>query len=166
MTTVDSLLRKPGKGTSKTANGRGPLLISQHFNASQSGGVVDGDRHPFEPNATGAALRSIASDPVADTIESGQLFCVDMDHVTRSLLLVADDWFLGLQIFETAQPQPVHHTANSRQGGLERLGDPAECAALVAQVHGLLQLKRIERPPVREHSRDRTAPATCRPCAD
>ena len=122
---MHSLLRKPANSTGMKSNGRGPLLISQHFNVSQSGSVVDGEMHLLVPNATGTALPSIASDPVANTIESG-LFCVHMNHVTRLLPLVADDWFFGLQIFESAQSQPVYHTANSRQGRLECLGVPAE----------------------------------------
>jgi hypothetical protein len=65
------------------------------------------------PSATGG-LPSIASDPMADTLESDQLFGVDIDHVTWLLSLVAHDWLFRLEVVESTQPQPVQHTTNNR----------------------------------------------------
>ena len=81
-------------------------------------------------------------------LETGQLFGVDMDHVAGALPLVALHWLPGLQIPEPAKPQGVHHPPDSGEGRLQGLGNSAERAALVAVIHGLLQLLRIERPPL------------------
>jgi hypothetical protein len=128
---VDSLLREPANGTGKKGNGRGLLLIGQDLNVSQSSGIVDGDMDLFVTSATEAALPSITGDPVADPLKPSQLFC-DINHVTKPLPLVTDNWLSRLQIFESVQTQPVHHTTNSRQGRMKRLGDASERAALVA----------------------------------
>jgi hypothetical protein len=64
------------------------------------------------------------------------------------LPLVALPWLPGLQIPEPAKPKGVHHPPDSGEGRLEGLGDSAESAALVAVIHGLLQLLRIERSPL------------------
>ena len=121
-------------------------------------------------------MTAVAGDPMADTLETGELFCVDMDHVARALPLVALHWLLGLQIVEPAKPQRVDHPPDGGEGRLEGPGDAAECAALMPEVHGLLQLLRIERPPlvaantpsIRQRPMARlneSAPATCRRCA-
>ena len=84
----------------------------------------------------------------AHPLETGQLFGVDVYHVAGALPLVALHWLPGLQIPEPAKPQGVHHLPDGGEGSLQGLGDSAECAALVAVIHGLLQLLRIERPPL------------------
>lgn len=53
---------------------------------------------------------------MADTLETGQLFCVDMDHVARALPLVALHWLLGLQILEPAKPRRVDHRPTVERG--------------------------------------------------
>jgi hypothetical protein len=89
-------------------------------------------------------MTTIPGDPVAHTLETDQLFGGDVDHVAGALPLVALHWLLGLQVPESAKPQGVHHPPDSGEGRLEGLGDSAERAALVALIHGLLQLLRID----------------------
>ena len=93
-------------------------------------------------------MTAVAGDPMTETLETGELLCVAMDHVARALPLVALHWLLGLQIVEPAKPQRVDHPPDGGEGRLEGSGDAAECAALMPEVHGLLQLLRIERPPL------------------
>ncbi len=85
---------------------------------------------------------------MADTLEAGQLFDVDMDHVAGALPLVAPHRRLGIKVLESTQRQGVHHPPDCRQGRLESLGEATKFAALVPEVYGLLQLLRIERPPL------------------
>ena len=121
-------------------------------------------------------MTAVAGDPMADTLETGQLFCVDMDHVARALPLGALHWLLGLQILEPAKPQRVDHPPDGGEGRLEGPGDAGECAALMPEVHGLLQVAadRASAAGGGEHSVDpprpmallnESAPATCRRCA-
>jgi len=55
---------------------------------------------------------------------------------------------LGFQVPQSAKAQGLHHPTHGRQGTPKRLGDPPEGAALVAEIQGVLQLLRIERPPL------------------
>jgi hypothetical protein len=97
---------------------------------------------------TGAALTAVAGDPVADPLKAGQLFGVDMDHVAWLLPLVPLHRSLGLQVPQTAESKELHHPSYGRQGSAKGPGDPPEGAALVPEVQGVLQLLRIERPPL------------------
>jgi hypothetical protein len=122
---VDPLLKKPAPSTSETANDRSPSLVGQHLDVSQPRGIVDGDMHLLVSNVTRGALPSITSDPMADTLESGQLFGFAMDHVSWPLPLDAHDWLFRLQVLELAEPESFHHAAKSPQRRMESLGNPS-----------------------------------------
>jgi hypothetical protein len=49
---------------------------------------------------------------------------------------------LGLEVPQPGQPKGVHHPSDGRERDLEGPGDKAKRAALVPEVHGLLQLLR------------------------
>lgn len=71
-----------------------------------------------------------------------------MDHAARALPLVPPHRRFGLEVPQPAQPQGIHYPSDGRERSLEGPGNAAERAALVPEVHGQLQLLRIERPPL------------------
>jgi hypothetical protein len=93
-------------------------------------------------------LTAVTCDPVTDPLEPGQLFGVDMVYIARLLPLVPLHRSLRFQVPQSAKAQGVHHPSHGRQGSPKGLGDPPEGAALVPEVQGVLQLLRIERPPL------------------
>lgn len=102
--------------------------------------------HLLVASVTGAALKAVAADPVADPLKPGQLLGVDVDHVAWPLPLVLLHRSLGLEIPQAAESESLHHPSHSRQGSPKGPGDPPEGAALVPEVQGVLQLLRIKRP--------------------
>ena len=65
------------------------LLVRQHFDVSQSCGVVEGHMNFLVPGTTGAAKPAITGDPVTNPVKAGQLFGVDVDHVAGPCPLAA-----------------------------------------------------------------------------
>ena len=128
---LDPLTVEPGHRSAQEAHRGRPLLVGQHLDIRQAGGVIDGHMHLLVASAGGASFAWITGGPVPNTVEPGQLFDVDMDHVAGPLPLVAPHRRLGFQILEPSQPQGVHHPSDGREGRLEGLGDAAERAALV-----------------------------------
>ncbi|KAF0653166.1 hypothetical protein L107_09526 [Cyanobium sp. Copco_Reservoir_LC18] len=57
---------------------------------------------------------------------------------------------LRIDVAQTDQPQAPHRQGQVGDGHQQRSGDLAEGAALVPELHGLLQGLRIERPPLAE----------------
>jgi hypothetical protein len=109
-------------------------------------------------NARGAALLAVAGDAVTDFAKAGELLLlrrslrldVDMDQISGLLPLVALDRGLGLEIPQPPQTKAVEHPGHGGEGCDQKPGDVAEVEALVTQIHGLLLLLRIERPPLGE----------------
>jgi hypothetical protein len=91
---------------------------------------------------------TIACDVVADPFEAGQLFGVDMDHVARLLLLVALQRGLGFQAPQTDNAHGFHRPRHGRQRRATDLGNPPDGAALVPEIHRVLQLQRTESAPL------------------
>ena len=93
---------------------------------------------------------------MTDPLKAGQLpllrrslrLDIDMDHVARLFPLVAPHRRFGVKVLESSQTQALHEPANGGKGRGEGPCDAAERAALVPEVYGLLQLMRIERPPL------------------
>lgn len=73
---------------------------------------------------------------------------VDMDHVAGPLPLVAMDRRFGIQVPQPVQPQAPHRPSQGADQHHQQPGDPPEGAALVPEFNGLLQLLRIQRPPL------------------
>jgi hypothetical protein len=55
---------------------------------------------------------------------------------------------LGFQVPQPPESQGLHDPSDRGEGGSLSLGDTPEGAALVPEVHRMLQLLRIERPPL------------------
>ena len=64
------------------------------------------------------------------------------------LPLVALDWRFGLEIPQPTQPQAVEKPRQGGEGSCQQPGDVPELEPLVTEIHALLQLLRIERPPL------------------
>lgn len=71
-TAFDTLAVEPSDGTAEKADHGWLLLICQHLDVSQPGGVIDGDMDLVVADAIGAALLAVADDPVAHLSEPGQ----------------------------------------------------------------------------------------------
>ena len=71
-----------------------------------------------------------------------------MDHVARLGPLVSAYRHRRLQIFETYQTHCLEGSPHGGERCRQQPGDASEGAALMTQVHGLLQVLGIERPPL------------------
>ena len=85
---------------------------------------------------------------MTDFAKAGELFDVDMNQVSGTVTLVALDWRFGLEIPQPTQSQSVENPRHGGERCCQQPGDVAEMEALVTEIHGLLQLLRIERPPL------------------
>jgi hypothetical protein len=111
-------------------------------------GVVDGDVDTVVADPSRAALLAITRDAVTDLAETGQLLDIDVDQVARCLALVALNWRLGVQVSQPTQAQPVQDPRHSEERSSQEPGDMAQIQALMPELHGALQVLRIERPPL------------------
>ncbi len=111
-------------------------------------GVIHRDVDLLVASSPGTALTAIAGDAVPDSLKARQLLRVDMNHVARCLPLVPLLRSLGLRVPQAAKAQSLYHAPHGGQGSAHSLGDPPEGAALLAEVQRMLQLLRIERPPL------------------
>ncbi len=57
-------------------------------------------------------------------------------------------WWFGIEIAQAAESQTVEQPGNSGEGGLHKPGDVPQMQPLVAQFHSVLQLLRIQGPPL------------------
>jgi len=145
---LDPLAVEPGDSTTEKADHRWFLLVWQHLDVRQPHGVIDGDMDLVVANTSGAALLPIAGDAVTHLPEPGQRLDVDVDQVSRPLPFVPLDRWFGFQIPETAQAQAAEGPGDSREGCVEQPGDVTQVQALVPELDSVLQLLRIERPPL------------------
>ena len=91
---------------------------------------------------------AITGDPVAHPAEAGQGLDVEVDQVARTLPLVTlHEWF-GIQVPQSTQTQSAESTGDCGERDLQQPGDVAEVESLVPEIHRLLKLLRIERPPL------------------
>jgi hypothetical protein len=94
-------------------------------------GVIHGDVGLLVAGTAGGAQTTIAGDPIADTLETGQPLGVHMDHLAGPLPLVTAHRRPGLQIQQTTQTERLEHPAHRGQGCLHFAGEQAQNAALV-----------------------------------
>ena len=147
-TAGDPLLAEPAHSPRQEADRGGLLLVGQHLHVSQASGVIHRHVDLLVAGASRTALTAVAGDAVADPLEPGELFGVDMDHVARLLPLVSLHRRLGVEVPQLSKAQSLHRPRDGRQRSSHSVGNPPEGAALVPEVHGVLQLLRIERPPL------------------
>ena len=86
---LDPLGVEPGHGPRQKADHRWLLLIRQHLDVRQAGGVIDGDVDLVVADAVGPPLLTVAGDPVPHLPKAGQGLDVDVDQVAGPLPLVA-----------------------------------------------------------------------------
>jgi len=143
---LDPLAVEPGDSTAEKADHRWFLLVLQDFDVREPCRVVHCDMNLVVADAVGAALLAITGDAVAHLAKAGQGLDVDVDQISWPLPLVALHWNLGLQLPQTPQPQKAESPGNGGEGRLQQPGNATEVEPLVAEIHGVLQLLRIERP--------------------
>ena len=143
---LDPLPVEPGDGSGQKADHGGLLLVGQHLHVGEARGVIYCDVDLVVADPIGPPFLPVAGDPVADLPEAGQGLDIDVDQVARSVPLVALHRRSGLQVAESPQAQPAEGTGNGGEGSRQQPGDVAQMQPLVTEIHGLLQLLRIERP--------------------
>ena len=82
---VDPLGVEPGDYPAEEADHGWLLVVPQHRDVSQPGGVVDGDMDLLVPDPVGASLLAITGDPMPHLAKSGKGLDVHGDPVTRPL---------------------------------------------------------------------------------
>jgi len=102
----------------------------------------------FVTDAVGASLLVIAGDAMAHLPEPRQRLDADMDQVAWVLPLVPLHRWFGFQVPQSPQLQPAESPGNAGEARLELAGDVAEVEPLLAEIHRLLELLRIERSPL------------------
>src|SRR5215212_6949881 len=84
--------------------GRGrALLVGEHLDVGEPGGVVDGDVDEL-PTDPAAPRSAVAVDAVAGTADLAQLLDVDVNELARTRPLVAVGPLVRLQPRQPAQP--------------------------------------------------------------
>jgi hypothetical protein len=144
----DPLTVEPGDCPAEKADHRWLLLIRQHLDRGQPGGVIHGDMDLVVADAVGAALLPVSGDAVAHLPKPSQGLDVNVDQVSWPLPLVALHRWFGFQVPQSPQPQTAESPGNGGERCLQQPGDVPEVEPLVAEIHGVLQLLRIERPPL------------------
>ena len=99
-------------------------------------------------DAVGAALLPVAGDAVPHLPEPGQGFHVDVDQVAWPVPLVPLHRDFGLQVPQTPEAQSAESPSDGGEGRPQEPGNVPEVEPLVAEIHGLLELLRVERPPL------------------
>ena len=143
---LDPLPVEPGDGSGQKADHGGLLLVGQHLHVGEARGVIYCDVDLVVADPIGPPFLPVAGDPVAYLPEAGQGLDIDVDQVARSLPLVALHRRSGLQVAESPQAQPAEGSGNGGEGSRQQPGDVAQMQPLVTEIHGLLQLLRIECP--------------------
>ena len=145
---LDALAVEPGDGSAEEADHRWLLLIRQHLDVGQACGVIHSDMNLVVADAIGAPLLAITGDPVAHPAEAGQGFDVDVDQVAWPFPLVALHRRFGIHVPQSPQPKAAESPGDGGEGSLQQPGDVPEVESLVPEMHRLLELLRIERPPL------------------
>jgi hypothetical protein len=130
------------------ADRNGLLLVCKHLHVGETRHDINGHMKTVIADAGRATLLPITSNAVGDLSKAGELFDIDMDQVSRMLPVVAHDRKFGLQVSQPSQTKASEHPGHDGEGNGQQPGDVPEVAELVTEIHALLQLLRIERPPL------------------
>jgi len=141
---LDALSVEPGDSSAEKADHRWLLLIRQYLDVGQACGVIHGNMDLVVADAVGAALLAIAGDAVAHLPEPRQRLDVDVEEIAWPVPPIALHWNLGFQVPQMPQPQTAESPGNAGEGRLEQPGNVAEVEPLVAEIHRLLELLRID----------------------
>jgi hypothetical protein len=130
---------------------RGLLLIKQHHpDVGQPRGNIHSHMGLLISSPRGAAFTTITGDALTYPLRLGQLYGVDVDLVAGLRRLGPTDWLSGLQVSQATKSYDYEPTPYSGEGCYQLISDAPHRATLMAQSSGLLQLLRIELPPVWE----------------
>src|SRR4051812_17842878 len=104
-------------------NGTIGLLVGLDFGEGDTGMIVDADVDELPADAAAVALAgAIASDAVADSVETTELFDIDVDHLAGRGALIAAHRLGRLQVAYPVQPQSLQDAADGgrRDAGFRR----------------------------------------------
>src|SRR5580700_7153218 len=102
------------------------------------------DELPADAAAVALAL-AVAGDAVADLVELAELLDIDVDHLARSLALVAAGRFSGVQGALLVEAQALEHAADGGSRDANGGGDLLAGHALAAQAFDALDHLRRRR---------------------
>jgi len=111
-----ALTVEPGDRRRERADHCWLLLISQHLDVRQAGGVVDSDMDLVVADPVGAPLLAIPGDPVAHRLEPRRGLDVDMDQVAWPLPLVPLHRRPGLQGPQSPEAQTPEGPSHGGEG--------------------------------------------------
>lgn len=99
------------------------FLVRQYLGVGDPRGIVDAYMQEL-PAHTPSSSPAIPVDPVPDALDTPELLRVQVQQLTRSLLLVAHHDGLRLDVAEPAETQAPEPKTHRRDGQLELLSDP------------------------------------------
>ena len=137
-----------GDGGTQESDGTALGFIWKDVSEADAGSVVDTDVDELPSDAARITLAdAITSDAMAGTLESAELFDVDVDQLAGMLPLVAADGLCWLESLEVVEAQACEHAADG--GGRDRNhgGDLLAREALTAELGNALD-DRLWRGPV------------------
>ena len=134
--------------TAEKTDHRWLLLVRQNLDIGQPCGVSHGDMDLVVADAIGAALLAVTGDAVPLLAKASQQLDVDVDQIARFLPLVTMHRWLVFKVSQAAQTKTAEGPGDGGEGRLQQPGDVPQMQALMAEFHGVLQLLRIEGPPL------------------
>ncbi|WP_341204400.1 hypothetical protein [uncultured Sphingomonas sp.] len=119
----DARALEPGERAFEEGGGVGLALGGQHFGIGQARCVIDADMEEVPADTLRAAELAVAGDAVAGGGEASELLDVEVDHIARRRMLVADHRWPGIEQLELAEPQPPERQSDRRARHAQRGGD-------------------------------------------
>src|SRR5271156_4097694 len=115
---LDSEAIVVGESGLEEAGGASLLLVGHDLGEGDAGVVVDGDMdelpaEPFAPCPPVALPSAVAGDAMTDSIDSTELFDVEVDHLARMFTLIPAHRLRRLQGRELVEPEPPQDAADS-----------------------------------------------------
>jgi hypothetical protein len=133
----NALALEPGHAASKEGNRRGGSLIGEHLGVSQTRGVIDGDVDEL-PADTSDPSGAVSVDAMAHATDPAELFDVDMDELSGTFSLVADDRLFGIEVLESGDAVARQDPVDRRWGESNTSSDLGGGIASSAQAQNLL----------------------------
>jgi hypothetical protein len=108
---------EPGQRVFQEPDGALLLLVGHQRGVGQPRGIIDGDveilpAQPLAAAAPAALAGAVASDAVADAIDTAELLDVDMNQLAGPLALIADDLAGRLEGGEPAEAEAAECDAD------------------------------------------------------
>src|SRR5262245_33634479 len=113
--------------------GAARAFISLHLGETETSVIVDRNKQTF-PTDTAHGMAAIAGDPMTHALDAGELLCIDVHHIARMSVLVAQCRLTGCQIRPSRQSRTAQHSAHRAGRHLKRPGNPSVGQPAAAQL--------------------------------